>query len=451
MDKRIKESNLEVDLKTIVEWEIDSAKEEGIDDNSFEEHFKHLDLRSNHDPSPKFRNLNKVDWNHFTFEDQKVCSNIFGTRTYTSPVSFDSSTENSAPNNDEFLLEANYNIRLPMTKTRNSNSIATRLRSDKWSEKFTMLRNIVENIECPLKRKMLLEFIDNSTLKTQYLTIKESSSSGEEAKRLFGISKRRRKSPLSVIPKSRLYYKGRNINAYSQERKRFSLARPRGRTVITQEQYGHNFAIEKKDISEEVDSRNDDKCYTEASREVPLEVILNKITCYQNPFQPASRGKSGHSCPQEELVVTKVEDGEEYVNIDLEANIGAKESKKYKEKEIIILSNDLIESNQNTGEKVNSKSIKLWSNRIRYIMFIFLILAVIGLTIRTVYLEIELHTHNNEIYELGQEINDLQKLNLEWQAKYNKWSSGQGTIGSTSNEDNLSSNFSSSVYAGISP
>lgn len=249
MDKRIKDSNLEVDLKTIVEWEIDSAKEEGIDDNSFEEQFKHLDLHSDDDPSPKYRKFDKLEVNHFTFEDQKVWSNIFGTRTYTSPVSFDSSTENSAPNNDDYLLEATYNVRLPMTKTRNSNSIATRLRSDKRSEKFTMLRNIVENIECPLKRKMLLDFIDNSTLKTQYLTIKESSSSGEEAKRLFGFSripKRRRKSPLSVIPKSRLYYKGRDINAYSQERKRFSLARPRVRTVITQEQYAHNFAIERK-------------------------------------------------------------------------------------------------------------------------------------------------------------------------------------------------------------
>ena len=201
---------------------------------------------------------------------------------YTSPISFDSSSDNSAPNdNNEFLFEANYNVRLPMTKTRNSNSNATRLRSDKRSEKFTLLRNIVENIECPFKRKMLLDFIDNSTLKTQYFTIKESSSSGEEAKRLYGISglhNKRRKSPLSVIPKSRLYYKGRNINAFSQERKRFSLARPRVKTVTTHEQYAHNFAIERKNVSDEIDSRNDDKWYTEASREVPLEVILNRIT-----------------------------------------------------------------------------------------------------------------------------------------------------------------------------
>ena len=82
MDKRIKDSNLEVDLKTIVECDVDSAIEEGIDEVSWDEQFKHLDLRSNRDPSPKIRNYYNFDCNYITFENQKVCSNIFGTRTY---------------------------------------------------------------------------------------------------------------------------------------------------------------------------------------------------------------------------------------------------------------------------------------------------------------------------------------------------------------------------------
>lgn len=209
--------------------------------------------------------------------------------------------------------------------------------------------------------------------------------------------------------------------------------------------------MRENNASEELDSRNDDKCYTEASREVPLEVILNKITSYQNPFQQVSRGKSGHSCPPEEQAHTRVEDGEEYINVDLEANADSKETKKYKDKEIIILPNELLESNQNTGEKVNPKSIKIWSKRIKYAMLFFLILAMIGLTMRTVYLEVELHAHSNEIYELGREINDLQKLNSEWQDKYNKWSSSKTAIGSASRVDKSSVSFSSSVYAGISP
>lgn len=118
-----------------------------------------------------------------------MCTNILGSRTYTSPVSFDSSSEKSAPNKNDRLFEANYNIGMEIQMNRNSNSIATKLKSDKFSERFSMLRNVVENIECPIKRKILLDFLDNSTLRTQYFTYKESSSSEEEAKRLKGIKK----------------------------------------------------------------------------------------------------------------------------------------------------------------------------------------------------------------------------------------------------------------------
>lgn len=146
---------------------------------------------------------------------------------------------------------------------RNSNSIVTKLRSDSQSDKFTLLRNVVENINDPHKRKILLDFLNQSAIKTEYVTMRESSSSGEEVKGLRKINqlpKRRHKSPLSVLPTANLSRKRRDTNVFSEERRRFSLAQPRLQSVAVPEQLQiHNFVIEKKNGSDEFDSKNGDK------------------------------------------------------------------------------------------------------------------------------------------------------------------------------------------------
>lgn len=307
--------------------------------------------------------------------------------------------------------------------TLNSNSNATKLRSDQQSEKFNMLRNVVENIECPLKRKMLLDFLDQSTLKTEYVTMRESSSSGEGVKglqKLNKLSKRRHKSPLSVLPKAHMHKKRRNVYAYSQERKRFSLAEPKVRTVAGQEPNLQNFVIERKNGSEEFDSKNGDKCFTEESKEVPLEAILNQLQNYQNPFQLRSRAQSGYSASRDEATHPGDEQHHFEYNIDLEAGVDLEDCKRHRRKEIIVLPADLMDNKNNTGEMAKIDILKKWMGRFRYIMFIFLVLAIVALTLRTIFLEVKVHSYPNKIYALNRKINELHKSSAEWEKRYNE-------------------------------
>lgn len=71
MDSRIKDNKLDGDLKTIVECEADSAKDECNDDFDFEENFNHLELRSEKPPRPKFDIMKTPDINLSPFEEQK--------------------------------------------------------------------------------------------------------------------------------------------------------------------------------------------------------------------------------------------------------------------------------------------------------------------------------------------------------------------------------------------
>lgn len=451
MDKRLKDNNLDADLKTIVEWEVDSAKDEGVDEKDDEDRFQHLELRSNQDQRSHIWPLEDSDKN--PFEEQKVCSNFLGSRTYTSPVSFDSSSEKSAPNKNEYLLEANYNIGMEIQMNRKSNSIATKLKSDKFSERFSMLRNVVENIEWPIKRKILLDFLDNSTLKTQYFTLKESSSSGEEAKRLQGIkmtTKRRRKSPQSVIPKIKPHHKRRKVNGHSQERNRFSTTRPRLKTVVTPEQNIHNTEVGRKNRSDEFDSRNGDKCYTEESKEVPLEAILNKMGNYHNTYQSASRGQSGYSASKEDHR-NHIEDAlNKYIDVDLEANIGYGGFNKYMDKDNVILQGELIDSNKSITQSINFKAIMKWISKLKSAILMVMVLAVICLTMRTIYLEVKLHNNDDTIYSLNRSVNDLTKLNSEWKTKYDQWSVSTSWIGPSKNDKENDSN-NPSIYSATSP
>lgn len=224
--------------------------------------FDQMEIRSHQGTRPNFEQKKNSSSNISPFAKQVCPQNLFGSRTYTSPGSFDSSSRYSYPIKNEINKGMPYNM--PARKfTNNSNSIKTKLRSDNQSEKFIMLRNVVENIDDPQKRMMLLNFLDQSTIKTEYVTMKESSSSGEDVKglkRIDKMSKRRHKSPLSVLPQTNLERKRRDTNVYSEERKRFSLAKPRLKSVAPPEQLQiRNYAIERKNGSDEFDSKNGDK------------------------------------------------------------------------------------------------------------------------------------------------------------------------------------------------
>lgn len=247
--------------------------------------------------------------------------------------------------------------------------------SEQQSEKFSMLRNVVENLECPLKRKILLDFLDQSTLKTQYFTVKESSSSGEEMKRLQGLEKllkRRRKSPPSVLPQAKLHQNRRVENAHSQERKRFSTAKPRMKTTTSRRQNLQKFRIERKHDSDDFGSKNGDKCYTEESKEVPLEAILDKIPGF-NPFQTRSRGLSGYSVSREEM--TYPEDfHHRTMCVDLEANFEFEDNHKPKFKEILVVPADLIDNKITSEQTVGARIIQKWANKFKSAMFIVLVI-----------------------------------------------------------------------------
>lgn len=303
-----------------------------------------------------------------------------------------------------------------------NNSIATKLRSEQQSEKFIMLRNVVENIIDPQKRKVLLDFLDQSTLKTEYVTMRESSSSGEEVKglrRLNNLPKRRYKSPQSVLPRNHLYKKKRNVNAYSQERKRFSLAQPKVKTVAEQDNNVQNFVIERKNGSDEFDSKNGDKCFTEESKEVPLDVILNQLQNYQNPFKARSRAQSGYSASRDEATHPGDNMHEFDYNFDVEKHIDLEDCKRYGRKEIIVIPGDLMDTKA-SDEMVNIKLIRKWVSKFKVIMFVLLALFIIGLTARTVYLEVKVHSYPKEILSLNTEINGLYKANAEWELLYNQ-------------------------------
>ena len=274
------------------------------------------------------------------------------------------------------------------------------------------------------KRKILLDFLDQSTLKTEYVTLLESSSSSEEIKRLRKLNKmnkRRRKSPMSAIPKTNLSRKHRFGQAYSQEPKRFSQVNPSLRTIAAHEQQMHNFVIERKNVSDEFDSKNGEQCHTEESKEVPLDAILNKLQSYQNPFnQQRSRAQSGYSASHDEPTHPGEKEIEVNLNYDLEAGFDLDNYKTRRGKDIIILPNDLIEPNDNSAETVNMKTVRKCIKKFKYIIIAVFVLAMISLIARNIYLEVKLQSYPDQIYSMNKEINELTKYNVELESKYNE-------------------------------
>lgn len=287
------------------------------------------------------------------------------------------------------------------------------------------MRNIVDNIEDPEKRKILLNFLDQSSVRTEYITVKETSSSCEDMtrlkRRLPTIPKRRRKSPASLIPETKFYRRHQDTNLHSEERKGYSLERPRIlRTVAAHEQHFQNFHIRKNIDSEDIDSKNEDMCYTEESKEVPLEAILNKFNQYQRPLKMRSRRQSIHSAAkrlddnhsENEVVI-------ENLHFDLEAGINMNDCQKSKKAALIILPEDLIEREEaNSGKMISIEIFKKWTNAIKSILILFLVLALVIITSRGIYLEIQQKVYNEKFLELNKEMNHLYKLNDEWKQKY---------------------------------
>ena len=425
MDNRIKDSKLDADLKTIKEMEADSVKYDNEYENDFDMDIQNFELHTYQDTLPKINHKKNFDWNYSPFVGKIYPQNLLGSKTYTSPASFDSSSMNSWPFRND--IKGNKNLRNAMRKltNRNSNSIITKIRSEQQSEKFILLRNVVGNITDPQKRKILLDFLDQSTLKTEYVTILESSSSCEEVKRIGKmnkIHKRRRKSPLSVLPKTNLSRNTRFVNARSKERRRFSHVNPSLKTVAEPEQQMHNFVIERKNVSDEFDSKTGEQWHTEESKEVPLDPILNQLQNYRNPFyQQRSRAQSGYSASHDEPTHPGEKEVEVNLNYDIELGFDLENYKPRQNKDIIILPNDLLDKVNDSAQTVIMKGLRKFIKKFRYIIYALLVIAIIGLVARNVYLEVKLKSYPGQIYSLDKEINELHKYNSELEVKYDQW------------------------------
>ena len=421
MDNLNGENNLHQDLGTIKECEADSCNYDAIHENELALDLDQIEIRSHQQNKPQFEN-NKNVINSSPYAPQVAPQNLFGSRTYTSPASFDSSSIYSNPFRSDLNKSKAMNMPARKFTTKNSNSIVTRLRSDNQSEKFHMLRNVIENIHDPQKRKVLLDFLDQTTLKTEYVTMKESSSSGEEVKRLGQIndlSKRRHKSPINVMPNPN-FPRRRNNNVCSEERKRFSLVQPRLKSVAPPEQlHIRNYAIERKNGSDEFDSKNGDKCFTEESKEVPLEAILERFHNYQNPFQSKRpRTPSGYSASHDEATNVDGQVQEPDGNFDIEIGIDLEEGKKHRKADIIVLPGDLLDNKPPSVERARIPMVK-YIKKFRTALMVFLALAILALVARNIYLEVKVKTYPDRIFELDKKINELMKENSQLEVEYN--------------------------------
>mmetsp|Transcript_6998 Transcript_6998/g.7847 ORF Transcript_6998/g.7847 Transcript_6998/m.7847 type:complete len:271 (-) Transcript_6998:192-1004(-) len=261
---------------------------------------------------------------------------------------------------------------------------------------------------------MLLNFLDQSTLKTEYVTMKESSSSGEEVKGLgrVNISKRRHKSPISVLPNANLARQRRDTNVYSEERKRFSLFQPKLKSVSPPEQlHIHNYALERKNRSDEFDSKNGDKCYTEESREVPLDTVLFRMKNYQNPFQKQrSRAQSGYSASRDEATHPGDQVQDIVFAYDEEMGVALDDEKASPKEEIVYLPDGCLDNKHNTVEKVVLPFVRKFF-KFKKILLCLLLVICIALGGHTLYLEAKTSSLSDKNFTLKTSNNKLWKEN----------------------------------------
>ncbi|CAI2367918.1 unnamed protein product [Moneuplotes crassus] len=409
MDNLNGDKTFHQDLGTIKEYEVDSCNYSAFPENERALDIDQDEVRSHRQDDLPFESSKNVI-RRSPYGCQVVPQNLFGSRTYTSPASFDSSSIYSNPFKSDLNKSKAYKAPARKFTTQRSNSIVTKLRSEKESEKFYMLRNVVENIDDIQKRKILLDFLDQTTMKTEYVTIKESSSSDEEVKckqKNGSQNKRRHKSPISVMQK-RSFPRRRGNNVCSEERKRFSLFHPRLKSVAAPEQlHIHNYAIERKNISDELDSKNEEKCYTEASKEVPLEAILERIHNYQNPFRNRRcETPSGYSASRDEP--NRIEIIEQDIDNIYETNLQTdlEEGKKHRRNKIIHLPDDILDTKTPSVEMNAIPMITKYIKKFRTALIILFFVAILALVGRNIYLEVKVKTYSDRVFVMERQISD---------------------------------------------
>lgn len=158
------------------------------------------------------------------------------------------------------------------------------------------------------------------------------------------------------------------------------------------EQIMQSIVIERKNGFDELDSRNDDNCYTEESKEVPLEAILNKVNKYQltPPMHYQPQIPSGYSASQDEQADDYEQDQEsENDEYDIEAGVGTRNDQKpVAKKESKFSKNFISFQNDNTTNIDPSKLIKKLSGYIKSFIILCLVVVLLAIATRGIVLEI---------------------------------------------------------------
>lgn len=245
MDSPIFPKHNEPDLKSIIEFGLESIRNSVENDaDEFDSRFGQAESPEQLNPKFPIKNYKEQYLDpECPFEVAQAPSFAFGSRTYTSPASIESSSINKQSKSRCTIVSKQADLQ-------------------ETKEKFSMLREIIENVHDPNKRKILLDFLDQSTIKTEYVTVKESSSCSEQQQRLNNVlrkNKRRPKSPGSVAPNTKLYRYEEKFNAVSQERRRYSQSRQKGELQYSsRKNNGNQLNIKNVCNSDEFDSRNED-------------------------------------------------------------------------------------------------------------------------------------------------------------------------------------------------
>lgn len=187
------------------------------------------------------------------------------------------------------------------------------------------------------------------------------------------------------------------------------MVKPQLKSVAPPEQlHIHNYAIERKNGSDEFDSKNGDKCFTEESKEVPLEAILERFHNYQNPFQPKrARTPSGYSASHDEATNVDGPGLEPDGNFDIELGADLEDGLKRKKADIIVLPSDLLDNKNSPVEMASISLLKKYIKKFRVALIFLMVVALLALVGRNIYLEVKVKSYPDEIFELKTRNNQL--------------------------------------------
>lgn len=156
---------------------------------------------------------------------------------------------------------------------------------------------------------------------------------------------------------------------------------------------------------------------------MPLEDILRRVNFHTKGRPHRSRGYSGYSASRDDATNPGDHGNIELnCNHDLEVGLDLENLKRTPGKDIIILPGDLIDTNSNTGEMVNVSKIRKWFGKFKSLFFLLLIFALLGISFRTGYLEVQVASYKNEKHDMRVAYNRLTKDYKELQHKYDKCS-----------------------------